>query len=159
MTSSQEDKIIRLPVLQYYDENIKKWVNKKIADGSSGKNVQVSKIEPIVGGNRVTFTYTKNDGTLENSYLEVMNGENGVSIISASIDDNNILSFTLSDGNIINAGTISIDLNKINLEKYYTKEEADNKFVQLVELDNLIDKKMENTFSTVTAEDISGLFS
>lgn len=155
---SNENKIVKLPVLQYYDENIKKWVTEKITNISSGKNVQVSKIEPIVGGNKVTFTYFLNDGTPKNSYLEVMNGEDGASVTSASIDNKGELLFTLSNGKIINAGIITIDASKINLENYYTKEQTDKKFVQLLELDNLIDKKIEEIFSTATAEDISSLF-
>ena len=130
---SNENKIVKLPVLQYYDENIKKWVTKKISDTGNiqcGKNVQVSKIEPIIGGNRVTFTYTLDDGTQENSYLEVMNGEKGVSVVSASIDSNGVLSFTLSNNEVIQAGTITIDSSMINLENYYTKEQADDRFVQ-----------------------------
>ena len=30
--SSPEDKLIKLPILQYYDENIKKWVSNKLSD-------------------------------------------------------------------------------------------------------------------------------
>ena len=159
MQSSQEDKLIKLPILQYYDENIKKWVSDKISniESTHGGNVQVSKIEPIIGGNRVTFTYTLDDGTLQNSYLEVMNGEKGASITSATIQDG-ILSFTLSNGETISAGAITIDESKINLENYYTKEQAEKKFVQLIELDNLIAKKLEENFTAVTNEEIENLF-
>lgn len=106
-----------------------------------GKNVQVSKIEPIKNGNKVTFTYTLDNGTLQNSYLEVMNGEKGDSVTTASIDETGILSFTLSNGEKIVAGKITIDAGNVNLENYYTKEQTDKKFVQLMELDNLILKK------------------
>lgn len=159
MQSSQEDKLIKLPILQYYDENIKKWVSDKLSniESTHGGNVQVSKIEPIIGGNRVTFTYTLDDGTLQNSYLEVMNGEKGASITSATIQDG-ILSFTLSNGETIRAGAITIDESKINLENYYTKEQAEKKFVQLIELDNLIAKKLEENFTAVTNEEIENLF-
>ncbi len=159
MQSSQEDKLIKLPILQYYDENIKKWVSDKLSniESTHGGNVQVSKIEPIIGGNRVTFTYTLDDGTLQNSYLEVMNGEKGASITSATIQDG-ILSFTLSNGETISAGAITIDESKINLENYYTKEQAEKKFVQLIELDNLIAKKLEENFTAVTNEEIENLF-
>ena len=156
---SDENKIVKLPVLQYYDENIKKWVTKKISaiESYSGKNVQVSKIEPIIGGNRVTFTYTLDDGTQENSYLEVMNGEKGVSVVSASIS-NGVLSFTLSNNEVIQAGTITIDSSMVNLDNYYTKEQSDGKFVQSIELDYLISKTIEEQFTAATAEEISGLF-
>ena len=145
--------------MQYYDENIKKWVSDKLSniESTHGGNVQVSKIEPIIGGNRVTFTYTLDDGTLQNSYLEVMNGEKGASITSATIQDG-ILSFTLSNGETISAGAITIDESKINLENYYTKEQAEKKFVQLIELDNLIAKKLEENFTAVTNEEIENLF-
>lgn len=108
-----------------------------------GKNVQVSKIEPIKDGNRVTFTYTLDNGTQKNSYLEVMNGEKGASVISANIDETSVLSFTLSNGETITAGKIKIDAGNVNLENYYTKEQSDKKFVQLIELDNLISKKLK----------------
>lgn len=158
--SSNEDKLIKLPILQYYDENIKKWVSGKISSSGTqaGKNVQISKIEPIIGGNKITFTYTLDDGTPENTYLEVMNGEKGASVVSAKIDENGTLSFTLSNDEVINAGAITIDESKLSLENYYTKEETDKKFVQSMELDNLISKKIEENFTTVTSEEIENLF-
>lgn len=120
--------------------------------------MQVSKIEPIIGGNRVTFTYFLNDGTPQNSYLEVMNGEKGVSVTSSNIDDKGNLLFTLSNGETINAGKITIDASKINLENYYTKEQSEQKFIQLIELDNLIEKTIENNFTAVTSDEINDLF-
>lgn len=123
-----------------------------------GKNVRVSKIEPIIGGNRVTFTYTLDNGTQQNSYLEVMNGEKGDSVTSASIDETGILSFTLSNGEKIIAGKITIDTGNVNLENYYTKEQTDKKFVQLIELDNLISKKLEENLIAVSSEEIINLF-
>ncbi len=86
-----------------------------------------------------------------------MNGEKGASITSATIQDG-ILSFTLSNGETISAGAITIDESKINLENYYTKEQAEKKFVQLIELDNLIAKKLEENFTAVTNEEIENLF-
>lgn len=146
-------------------DNITLAAAKKYADqlalgggAISGKNVVISKIEPIIGGNRITFTYILDDGTPKNSYLEVMNGEKGTSIISASIAENGLLTFTLSDGNIISAGIITIDENKINLKNYYTKYEVNEKFVQLLELDNLIQKHIENNITIVTYDDIKNLF-
>ena len=40
-----------------------------------GKNVTISSITPIEGGNRVTFSYTLDDGTVKTSSLDVMNGK------------------------------------------------------------------------------------
>ena len=138
----------------------KKYVNDTLQGAGAivGKNVQVSKIEPIKGGNRVTFTYTLDNGTQKNSYLEVMNGEQGVSVVSASIDETSVLSFMLSNGKKITAGKITIDAGNVNLENYYTKEQTDKKFVQLIELDNLISKKIEETFEIATQEEIKNIF-
>ena len=71
-----------------------------------GKNVQVSKIEPIIGGNRVTFSYTLEDESEKTSSLDVMNGIDGKSVVKANIDELNNLTFELSDGSKINVGTI-----------------------------------------------------
>lgn len=123
-----------------------------------GKNVQVSKIEPIKGGNRVTFTYTLDNGTQKNSYLEVMNGEQGASVVSANIDETSVLSFMLSNGEKIVAGKIAIDAGNVNLENYYTKEQADKKFVQIIDLNNLISKKIKEAFDIATQEEIKNIF-
>ena len=42
-----------------------------------GKNVTISSITPIDGGNRVTFSYTLDDGTVKTSTMDVMDGANG----------------------------------------------------------------------------------
>lgn len=123
-----------------------------------GKNVQVSKIEPIIGGNKVTFTYTLDDGTQRNSYLEVMNGEQGVSVVSANIDGEGNLLFGLSNNEILYAGKITIDSSKISLENYYTKEQSDKKFIQSIELDNLVLKTFNENFVAVSSEEIINLF-
>lgn len=123
-----------------------------------GKNVQVSKIEPIIGGNKVTFTYTLDDGTQRNSYLEVMNGEQGVSVVSANIDKDGNLSFGLSNQETLYAGKITIDSSKIRLENYYTKEQTDKKFIQSIELDNLVLKTFNENFVAVSSEEIINLF-
>lgn len=43
----------------------------------AGKNCTISSITPIDGGNRVTFSYTLDDGTAKNLDLDVMNGVDG----------------------------------------------------------------------------------
>ena len=42
-----------------------------------GKNVTVSSITPIDGGNRVTFSYTLDNGTVKTSTMNVMDGKDG----------------------------------------------------------------------------------
>lgn len=55
-----------------------------------------------------------------------MNGQNGVSIANARIDNGDELILELSDGNEISAGRIAIDPNNINLANYYNKQEIDS---------------------------------
>lgn len=42
-----------------------------------GKNVTISSITPIDGGNRVTFSYTLDNGTVKTSTMDVMDGKDG----------------------------------------------------------------------------------
>ena len=104
-----------------------------------GKNVIVSKIEPIVDGNRITFTYTLDNGTQKNSQLDVMNGKQGISVVSATVDNNGFLSFKLSSGETIFAGKILINMDNMNL-------------------DDLITQKITENFVPVTDEEINDMF-
>ena len=45
-----------------------------------GKNVTIASITPITGGNRVTFSYTLDDGTVKTSSLDVMNGKSAYDV-------------------------------------------------------------------------------
>ena len=47
------------------------------AGAISGKNCTISSIIPIDGGNRITFSYTLDDGTNKTSSFDVMDGEDG----------------------------------------------------------------------------------
>lgn len=57
----------------------KKYVDKTMLGGGAvvGKNVTISSIVPITGGNRVTFSYTLDDGTVNTSSMDVMDGVDG----------------------------------------------------------------------------------
>lgn len=58
----------------------KKFTSESLLGGGAvvGKNVTISSITPIDGGNRITFSYTLDDGTVKTSTLDVMNGVNGI---------------------------------------------------------------------------------
>lgn len=58
----------------------KKFTSETVLGGGAvvGKNVTISSITPIDGGNRITFSYTLDNGTTKTSTLDVMNGVNGV---------------------------------------------------------------------------------
>ncbi len=128
-----------------------------VYDGLNGKNAQVAKIEPIVGGNKITFTYFDDTDTQQISELEVMNGKDGISVTSARIENGNILYLGLSDGTQINAGSITIDSSNLSLDNYYTKSQVDEKINALkIELDELMDKKLDE--SVISSDDIQKLF-
>ena len=57
----------------------KKFTSETVLGGGAvvGKNVTISSITPIDGGNRITFSYTLDNGTTRTSTLDVMNGVNG----------------------------------------------------------------------------------
>lgn len=142
-----------------------------VYDGLHGKNAQVAKIEPIVGGNRITFTYFNDDNIQQTSELEVMNGKDGTSVAHARIENGNELYLELSDGSEINAGAISIDSSNLSLENFYTKAEVDALISnQKVELETYIDEKVDETVDikvdetveekvdVASTDEINGLF-
>lgn len=57
----------------------KGYVKETVLGGGAviGKNVTISSITPIDGGNRITFSYTLDNGTVKASTLDVMNGVDG----------------------------------------------------------------------------------
>ena len=57
----------------------KKFTSETVLGGGAvvGKNVTISSITPIDGGNRITFSYTLDNGTTKTSTLDVMNGAKG----------------------------------------------------------------------------------
>lgn len=139
---------------------IKDYVDKAL-DGINttvGKNVQVGKIEPIIGGNRITFVYYDDSDIQKISSMEVMNGEQGVSIVNANVTDGNILVLELSDGQTITAGQISVDSSKLTLDNYYTIEQTDKKFIQKLDLNTLIQNYLDSSFQPIGSEDIRKLF-
>lgn len=87
----------------------KNHTNATILGGGAvaGKNVTISNIAPTDTGNKVTFQYTLDNGTVETSEMEVENGENGISLSDIKLNTNNEVICTFSDGTSINAGTIT----------------------------------------------------
>ena len=127
--------------------------------GENGKNVVVAKVEPIIGGNRVTFSYFDDKNVQKTEAIEVMNGANGISIANARIDNGNHLILGLSDGNQIDAGIITLDPNNINLTNYYTSQQVDLKLDDLkLELDTLIPQKIDEKFESMSTNDIDAMF-
>ena len=68
-----------------------------------GAPCQLKSIEPIEGGQRITFEWTGDSGAKQTRTMDVMNG---VNIVSGGIDSEGHLTFELSNGDIIDCGTI-----------------------------------------------------
>ena len=79
----------------------KKYTKESLLGGGAvvGKNVTVSSITPIDGGNRVTFSYTLDDGTVKTSAMDVMDG-NGIAKVEKikTVDLVDTYRMTFSDG-------------------------------------------------------------
>lgn len=88
---------------QYTDETV-------LGGGAlKGKNCTIQGIESIEGGQRVTFKWTLDDGTVKTNTMDVMNGDEGVSIASGEVTEQGHLRLTMTDGSTIDCGTVTGD--------------------------------------------------
>ena len=85
-----------------------------------GKSCNIQSITPTDDGNRVTFRWTGDDGTVQTSAMLVKNGIDGESIVSIEIDANNRLKCTLTDGAVIVTSPLDLSAEKID----YTNAEV-----------------------------------
>ena len=91
----------------------KKYTNESILGGGvqKGKNCTIDSITPITGGNRVTFKWTLDNGTVQTGTMDVMDGEQGeagISVTSVYVNTlNNHLIVEYSDGITADAGEIA----------------------------------------------------
>lgn len=83
----------------------KRYVNQTLEGGGviAGKNVTIQGIEPIDGGNRITFGYTLDNGQAQTSTLDVMDGINGQDGARGATGENGI-----GISKIEKAGTVGI---------------------------------------------------
>lgn len=84
----------------------KKYTDKAVEGlgAIKGADCRVDSVTPTTDGNKVTLSWTGTGGTVETTSFEV---KNGVSIVDATVDSDNKLIVTLSDGSEITAGTIN----------------------------------------------------
>lgn len=89
----------------------KKYVDKTIEGGGSvkGKNCVITDISPITGGNRVTFQWTLDNGTVDTETMDVMDGEDGLGIKSVNINASNHLIITYDDDTTEDAGELPFE--------------------------------------------------
>lgn len=99
----------------------KKYTDDSIAGagGLEGKPCQIQSIEPITGGNRVTFLWEDNDGVEHTDTMDVMNGtdgtdgQDGLGIKSVAVTPQNHVIVTYDDNTTEDAGEITI-IGKVN---------------------------------------------
>ncbi len=92
----------------------KKYTDTEIAGGGAikGKNCVISDISAITGGNRVTFQWTLDNGTVQTGTMDVMDGEDGeqgetgLGVKSVTVNNSNHLIVTYDDDTTEDAGEI-----------------------------------------------------
>lgn len=87
---------------QYTDESVEG------GGAIKGKNCTIDSIEPISGGQRVTFKWTLDDGTEQTTTMDVMNGQDGKGIKSVAINEESHLIITYTDDTTYDAGQIQV---------------------------------------------------
>lgn len=104
----------------------KKYVKETVLGGGAivGKNVTVSSIEPIEGGNEVTFSYTLDSGQKKYSTLQVMNGKKGFSPIITTKTSDNGTDFRIEvqdeNGKIITSPNLMPTVPEVDISKFVT---------------------------------------
>lgn len=78
-------------------------IGSKGEGSAKGKNCTIRSIEPIDGGNRITFSWSSDSGQASTSTLDVMNGVS-VSSVEKSLTDHLLVNF--SDGTQKDAGEL-----------------------------------------------------
>lgn len=116
----------------------KKFTSETVLGGGAvaGKNVTISSITPIDGGNRITFSYTLDNGTTKTSTLDVMNGKDGKNGSGSSAGEENVIESIKVNGIAqtvaedksvdITVPTVDVDKNYVDGEVGSLKEEVGN---------------------------------
>ena len=97
------------------DDGTEKTTEIQVKDGET-PTITSTEIE---GGHTITFATTDPSQSVSFNVMDGAEGQRGVSVIRADVDNNNYLKLELSDGNIINAGqikTVSMVDNTLSLE-------------------------------------------
>lgn len=69
-----------------------------------GKNAVVEKVEPIDGGQAITFRWVGDDGTTQRRTISI---SDGVGVVDIKIEDDHLF-FYLTDGTKVDAGELDI---------------------------------------------------
>lgn len=96
----------------------KKYTDNTVNGGGAikGKNCTIDSITPITNGNRVTFKWTLDDGTVQTNTMDVINGEigpvgpAGKGIASMAVNASNHIIITYTDGTTEDVGVVPGDI-------------------------------------------------
>jgi len=122
----------------------------KTADGLGavrGKPCTIKKIEPIEGGNRVTFQWTGDSGAVQTLSLNIKDGKDAPTITNVELDALNRFVVSLSDGTSYTTAAIDFEQDPTNITYANVKEPTVTNVKQA--LDELINKKIENAESVI----------
>lgn len=95
----------------------------------------------ITGGHRLTFTTQDPAQSVSFNVMDGAKGDTGVSVVSSNVDENNNLTLTLSNGNVINAGKIKAVTTVDNALSTTSSNPVENKVITNA-LNNKVDKEM-----------------
>ena len=88
----------------------KKYTDETVVGGGAikGKNCTIDSITPITGGNRVTFKWTLDSGTVQTDTMDVMDGEDGKGIKRVYINEEDHLIIVYDDDTTSDAGEVIV---------------------------------------------------
>ena len=95
----------------------------------------------ITGGHRLTFTTQDPTQSVSFNVMDGAKGDTGISVVASNVDDNNNLTLTLSNGNVINAGKIKAVTTIDNTLSTTSSNPVENKVITNA-LNNKVDKEM-----------------
>jgi len=101
----------------------------------------------ITGGHRITFTTDNPSQTVSFDVMDGSKGDSGISVVSSNVDDNNNLTFTLSNGNVISAGKINAVTIVDTALSTSSSNPVENKVITNA-LNNKVDKESGKGLST-----------
>lgn len=142
----------------------KKFTSETVLGGGAvvGKNVTISSITPIDGGNRITFSYTLDNGTVKTSTLDVMNGVDGKDGSGSSTGEENVIESIKVNGvtqSVTEDKSVDIIVPTVDVDKNYVDTELIKKanVSDIPSLDGYVTEEELNTKGYLTShQDISG---
>lgn len=142
----------------------KKFTSETVLGGGAvvGKNVTISSIAPIDGGNRITFSYTLDNGTVKTSTLDVMNGVDGKDGSGSSTGEENVIESIKVNGvaqSVAEDKSVDIIVPTVDVDKNYVDTELIKKanVSDIPSLDGYVTEEELNTKGYLTShQDISG---